>query len=70
MAKNRELKYYVKFYIDGCTGDEIRSIANGEADEETMNAFKPEPSERELALRYLRLAARYVMQNYKLETFG
>ena len=69
-VSNPLLKQEIEFFLDGCSGDEIRSIANGNPDAETLDAFKPEPSERELALRYLRLAARYVMRNYKLETFG
>lgn len=69
MAKNRQLKYYVKFYIDGCTGDEIRRIANGETDEELLKDFKPGQRDYALAYRYLRLAARYVTQHYELETF-
>ena len=69
MAKHRLLKHYCEFYLDGCTGDEIRSIANGETDEELLKDFKPEPDERELALRYLRLGARYILQHYDINTF-
>ena len=50
-------------------GDEIRRIANGETDGDLLDEFKPGASQYELAYRYLRLAARYVVRNYKLETF-
>ena len=70
VGKNPLLKQYVEFYLDGCSGDEIRRIANGETDEELLADFKPGKRDHELALRYLRLAARYVTQHYKLETFG
>ena len=69
MSKNTLLKQYVEFYLDGCSGDEIHRIANGETDKELLADFKPEQRDYELALRYLRLAARYVEQHYKLETF-
>ena len=69
MAKNILLKQYVEFYLDGCTGDEIRRIANGEIGSDLLDEFKPGTSQYELAYRYLRLAARYVVRNYKLETF-
>ena len=69
-TKNLILKEYIKFYIDGCTGDEIRRIANGETSEELLADFKPGQHDYKLALRYLRLAARYVVQHFKLETFG
>lgn len=69
MARNILLKQYCEFYLDGCTGDEIRRIANGETDGDLLDEFKPGASQYELAYRYLRLAARYVVKNYKLETF-
>lgn len=70
MARNILLKKYVEFYLDGCSGDEIRRIANGETDGDLLDEFRPGKSQYELAYRYLRLAARYVARNYKLETFG
>ena len=70
MSKNTILKQYVEFYLDGCSGDEIRRIANCETDKELLADFKPGQRDYEVALRYLRLSARYVMQHYKLETFG
>ena len=70
MSKNTLLKQYVEFYLDGCSGDEIRRIANGETDDELLADFKPGKRDYELALCYLRMAAKYVMQHYKLETFG
>jgi hypothetical protein len=39
MARNILLKQYVEFYLDGCTGDEIRRIANGETDKELLKDF-------------------------------
>lgn len=68
-GSNILLKQYCEFFLDGCSGEEIRMIANGETGEELLKDFKPEPNERELALRYLRLAARYVTKNYNLDTF-
>lgn len=70
MGKNILLKQYVEFYLDGCSGDEIRRIANGETDEELLKDFKPGQRDYELALRYLRLGARFASKHYKLETFG
>ena len=70
MPKNNLLKQYVEFYLDGCTGDEIRRIADGETDGDLLDDFKPGASQYELAYRYLRFAARYAVRNYKLETFN
>ena len=70
MPKHRTLKYYCEFFIDGCSGDEIRRIAEGDTSEELLKDFKPGMRDYELGIRYLRLAARYVVKNCKLETFG
>lgn len=69
MAKNTLLKQYCEFFLDGCTGDEIQRIANGEKGGDLLEDFKPGADQYELAYRYLRLSARYVVKNYKLETF-
>ena len=70
VGKNPLLKQYIEFYLDGCSGDEIRRIAEGDTSEELLKDFKPGARDYELGIRYLRLAARYVVRNYKLETFG